>query len=458
MRKATVQNESGFAMVVAIVLMGLMLGLGIATLGLVDSESGRTREQRVRESTLQLDEGVLYAQSLVMSTKWPSEVNPYPTSCTSAGALDSRCPNAATLAGAAAGANFKNVDQLAGATWKTKVRDNGGPLAAAYNPLQADLAQTSVISGVTKTCPGPCTYDFNGDNQVWVQSQSTLRDGGPANPHFKSRNVVARLRLEQLTENIPETGVTAGALSISNSGSHGGTPMIDVQGADVLVRCPDLTSVACVNAKDGQVVPPAKAATVGNFMSAAQLARFKQRAITDGNYFPGCPTPDASGKIDLSGKVVWVEGCLNPPNLTSNAKTVACTPPAGLDPDCVNSNTAPGMLIWHCARADFQGGFTFHGILYMANNSDGTCPATLGARGDGKCVGSSVDDTRDVFTSNGGFGVWGAIAVDGSACMKVGSNGLQVKFDPNVFNSAQSYGTVGLVQNTWRELPPKAIS
>lgn len=453
MRLSTLQEERGFAMVVAIVLMALMLGLGIAALGLADSESSRTREQRVRESSLQLDEGVLYAQSLVMSTKWPSALNPYPAACSSAGALDARCPNAATLAGAS-GTNFANVDQSSGATWITKVRDNGGPLAAAYNPLQADLAQTTG----TKTCPGPCTYDFNGDNQVWVQAQSTLRDGSAAKPHFKSRNVVARLRLEQLTENIPETGVTAGALSVTNSGNHGGTPIIDVSGADVLVRCPDLTSTDCVDAKDGQVVPAPKAAAVGNFMNAAQLARFRQRAITDGRYFAGCPTADASGKIDLSGKVVWVEGCLNPPNLTSSAKTVTCSPPAGMDPDCINTNASSGLLIWHCARADFSGGFTFHGILYMANNSDGTCPVSMPTRGDGKCVGSNVDDTRDVFTSNGGFAVWGALAVDGSACMKVGSNGLQVKFDPNVFSSAQSYGTVGLVQNTWRELAPKAVS
>ena len=31
------------------------------------------------------------------------------------------------------------------------------------------------------------------------------------------------------------------------------------------------------------------------------------------------------------------------------------------------------MLIWHCGRVDFQGSFTFVGILYNANNSDGTC-------------------------------------------------------------------------------------
>jgi len=61
-----------------------------------------------------------------------------------------------------------------------------------------------------------------------------------------------------------------------------------------------------------------------------------------------------------------------------------------------------------------------------------------------------------VLTTSGGFAVWGSLAVDGYGCLKVGSNGLQVRFDANVFDSASSYGTVGLVQNTWRELAPKA--
>jgi Tfp pilus assembly protein PilX len=439
----TLKEERGFAMVTAIVLMALMFGLGLAALRAVESNSHRSREQRVRESTLALDEGVLYAQSLVLATKWANALNPYPATCESGGAASDKCPNAATLAGSA-NANFANVDQLANSTWKTKVRDNGGALKNAYDPLQADLAQTTSGLG---TCAAPCTFDFNRDNEIWVQAQSTVRG--------KKRNVVARMRLEQITENLPETGVTAGALSVTNNGNHGGTPIIDASGSTVLVRCPNTGTSTCVDAKAGQIVPTPQAATVPNLMSASQIARFKQRAITDGRYYPGCPTKNANNNYDFSGKVVFIEGCTNPPNLTNQVQTVACNPPDGMAKACTNVDDEPGLVIWHCGRADMAGGYTHRGILYMVNNSDGTCAAGLGARGDGKCVGQNVDDTRDVLTTSGGFAVWGSLAVDGNGCMKIGSNGLQVRFDANVFDSAQSYGTVGLVQNTWRELRPQ---
>ncbi len=194
-------------------------------------------------------------------------------------------------------------------------------------------------------------------------------------------------------------------------------------------------------------------------MTPEQIARFKARAITDGRYYAGCPTKDASNKFNLSGQVVFIEGCSNPPNLTNQVTDPRLRPARGHWPTSARTpTTEPGLIIWHCGRADFAGGFTHRGVLYLANDSDGTCAAAGApvARGDGKCVGQNVDDSRDVLTTSGGFSVWGALAVDGQGCMKVGSNGLQVRFDGNAFDAAKSYGTVGLVQNTWRELAPKA--
>ena len=457
-----VADERGWVLVSATILTLIMLSIGLVAAGLIDNTNRRVREQRERETSLNVDEGVLYAQSLVMQTSWPSSsgVNPvtgqnqyYPPTCTTADSANTHCPNAASLAAANAGgantAAFSNVDAKANVTWTTKVRDNGGDLATSFDPLKADNAQL----GCAKPTGFPsnaCTYDANGDRELWVQSQAVVRG--------KPRNVVARLRLEQLGESIPQTAVVAGAVSITNSGNHGGTPIIDASGSQVIVRCADFADKTCANFEAGQIIPnsPVSDATKDPLMSAEQLQRFRQRAIMDGKYFPGCPT----SPYDLSGKVVWVEGCTSPPNLTSKVPTTPCGPtmPPGLDPDCSNTATSPGLLIWHCGLADMAGGWTYRGLLYVANNSDGTCPASLPARGTTPptCTQQPATSPEDAITTNGGFGVWGAVAVDGNACLKLGSNGVQVSYDASVFGAVQSYGTVGLVQNTWRELDPRA--
>jgi hypothetical protein len=451
-------GQEGYVLVSAIVLATIMVSIGLVLAGLIDNGTHRTREDRERESALLVDEGVLYAQSLVMQTAWPTGPTTdaatgrpqyYPAKCdsTTASGTDFRCPNPQTLAAAnsssPASAAFSNVDVLKNVTWATKVRDNGGDLAKSYDPANADKAQTGCFAF------GPCTYDANRDRELWVQSQTYVRG--------KPRNVVAKLRLEQLAESIPQTAVVSGALSITNNGNHGGTPIIDAKDSQVVVRCADPTESDCANFEAGQIKPgtPISDSIAPNMMSPEQLQRFKQRAIMDRKYFPGCPTDP----YDLSGKVVWVEGCTNPPNLTSKVPTTPCpTAPTGLDKDCVNSESNPGLLIWHCGQADMSGGWTYRGVLYIVNNSDGTCqPPVNQVRGNGTCSKQPNATPEDAITTNGGFGVWGSVAVDGPACLKLGSNGIQVSYDKRVFDAVQSYGTVGLVQNTWRELAPKVF-
>ena len=94
-----------------------------------------------------------------------------------------------------------------------------------------------------------CTYDANKDRELWVQSQAIVRG--------KPRNVVARLRLEQLSESVPRSAVTSGAVKITNNGNHGGTPIIDATGSQVIVRCSDPSSTSCADFQPGQIKPGA---------------------------------------------------------------------------------------------------------------------------------------------------------------------------------------------------------
>ena len=135
----------------------------------------------------------------------------------------------------------------------------------------------------------------------------------------KPRNVVARLRLEQLSESVPQTAVVAGALSITNNGNHGGTPIIDATGSQVDRPLPDPDGLELRELPEPARSRPARRKSDADepdpdgrrAAPALQAARDHGRQL-----LLGLPGENGQG-YDLSGKVVWVEGCTSPPNLTS---------------------------------------------------------------------------------------------------------------------------------------------
>lgn len=427
MRRAA--GERGSTVVTAIILLGLMMMMGLATAALVDGQQEESTRERARESALNLNEGVLYAQAFVLARNWPSGTGTvaFPMTCGSNAATTTYCPNRDTLAAASsaagANANFTAVDFRDVAAWTTKVRDNGGTMGDFYYPEQADNAQPG--------CPVvPCTKDANGDRQLWVQVSTTVRN--------RPRSVVALLALEEFKEAFPTNAVTAGHVTVTNSGNHGGRALVDVTGSQIAVRC-DPAASACIDFNRDSHIQPRTFAQLPPTQTAAlsppQLARLKARAIADGRYFETCPPASAN----LAGEVVWVEQCNG--SYGSSLQSVSCPtgyPGLSRNGGCINTPAAPGILIWHKGTAQFTGNNTFVGLLHMANDSDGT---------------GGISGT--VFRTGGGFQVYGAVSVDGAGGLEVGSAAVpNVKFYPNVFNALGSYGTAGLVQNTWRELEP----
>jgi len=438
MTRRSLQREDGWVLVSAIVLMAIMLSVGLSAYAFVDTGQKRSRESRERESSLSLAEGALFAQGFSLTKNWPNPSKPLGGDCSSAVALTATtnyCPNRDSLAKGSSGnpavAQFADTDFSANTTWTTSVRDNSGVLAAAYDPA---LADSTLVDPVKGACPQtPCRQDWNQDRQLWVQAKAIVR-GRP-------RNIVARLKLEQLRESVPQAGVVAGSLDVTNNGNK---LMLDGTGSSVVVRCTDVASDTCASyaASKGQITPaPVSAPSQPNFMTPAQLERFKARAVTDGTYFPAGTCP--ANAAQLTGAVVWVEQC-STSYASSGPYSTPCVVPSGMSSDCINPTTKPGLLIWHCGTFEMTAAQTFYGILYLVNNSDGTC-ANFPARSGG-CPAAKV------YSSNGGAGTLGALVADGGGCVEIGSNSLNLKFDANVFGSVNSYGTVGLVQNTWREL------
>jgi hypothetical protein len=233
----------------------------------------------------------------------------------------------------------------------------------------------------------------------------------------RPRNVVALLKREQFGEAIGSgNAVTAGSFETTNSGNKA---IIDATGSQVVVRC-TTTDGTCTDYAEnkGQVVPPTivRDAATPPAMTAAQRARFMAAAqsASPPAYYTSCPA-------SLTGTVVYIDVPATTTCTDSNNATY-------------NSAIEPGVLIMPRGMLSMKG--SFYGIIYLANEQNATGP---------------------VLTLQANSEVFGGVAVDGPGRLVAGQasgNRSTITFMPNAFTAAKTYGTTGLVQNTWRELPP----
>jgi Tfp pilus assembly protein PilX len=416
MRRPDLHDETGSVLVVAVVLMAAMLMLAISSYAFVDGQQRRALEQRRGETALNLAEAVLSTQGFALAQTWPGNATAgaaMPVTCSSA-TVQSLCPDPATLAAAnatvPAAANFTNVDASADVSWTTRIRDNGGQLSDSYTLAQADAAQsgTNVKSGTAYSCIAPCRWDANGDRKLWVQATTTVRN--------RSRSIVALLKREQFSETFAQSGVTAGSFETTNNGNK---TIIDAAGSQVVVRCTTAAATCTdyVSSKD-QVLPATivRDAATPPAMSAVQIARFKAAAqsASPSTYYTSCPS-------SLAGTVVYIDV----------ANATACS---DANNATYNSAADPGIVIMPRGTLSMKG--TLYGLVYMANGQNSSAA---------------------VLTMQANSEVLGGVAIDGPGRLVVGqSSGNQptIKYEPNAFSSLATFGTTGLVQNTWRELLP----
>ena len=421
MRRHEPHDERGWLLVTSMMVLTTMLTIALLSFGLVDRGQQHSHDQRQRESALNLAEGVLYSQGFALAQKWPGNAvagASVPASCTQvapAAAFAEFCPTPSTLAGAqgsAATANFANTDSLSNVAWTTRIRDNGGPnLAGSYVAgAAADATQsgTNVKNGQSYTCPGPCRWDANGDRQLWVQARAVAQD--------KARNIVALLKREQFDEPFPRNGLTAGSLGTQNSGNK---TIINATGSQVVVRCTTTTSECTdYNAAKIQVLPTTivRDPSTPPAMTPHQIERFKAvaQSASPSTYYTSCPS-------SYAGTVVVID---------VPAATHCNEPGGGV---VYNTAAEPGIVIMPRGTMYMQS--VFHGLLYMANQQ-GSSGTVL-----------HLGDNSEIF---------GGAAIDGAGGLLAGQASGQkatITYVANPFNLLASYGTTGLVQNTWRELP-----
>lgn len=425
--RARLGDEGGWALVTAMVMLTLMLSLGLAAFAYVDTEQREAGTKRVRESAFNLSEGVLNTQAFVVARNWPDTAAGAPRVCTSTGAADARCPDAARVAQSYGGGDYATAS-----AWVVSVRDNGADLAttpatverdstAFYDPSDDDDLDTTDSDddvadplddvGDVGTDAQPA-WDANGDGRIWVRSQATVQG--------RRRSLVALVRVDQVQERFPRHTITAGRFSTTNRGNK---QIVDLKGPSaqpgpLAVRC-DAAVEGCLGYdRDKGQVSPDDSSTVlpgysdgGRTLTPAALRRLKDRALANGTAYAGCPS-------NPSGDIVYVV-------------RGDCSYNSSVSGPCCNTLERPGVFIVENGTLSLGGNLQFYGVIYLAN--------AQGSAG-------------DLLTTGGTSLINGAVAIDGQGGFAAGSSGLNVTYDERVFGLVKSYPTGGVVAGSFREI------
>jgi Tfp pilus assembly protein PilX len=463
--RLAIADESGWALVVAMSVMIIMLGVGLAIAATADTQINAAGKDRVRESALNLAEGALTAQQYRLPYDWPSSQNQYPSQCPNPlNASDSRCPNSAALLGAAGlftkdtngGAEFTNGSP----TWVTRVRDDDVKYPGA--------GWNDYTTGTNSNA----RYDANGDNRMWVRADGWIgRCASPpvATATCKRRALVGLVNLETFQESFPSNVLTTGGFTITPNSKN--QTYVCVYGTDpttgncatgaatpsqVVVRCTPVPGVdgtskgLCEGYTSGQIVPDivtSGGVTVKPAMDTNELGRFIKTAQLAGTY---CRAGTPAGAIanfctgdcpDLSkapaGSYVVIDATL---------PTTTCSYTG-------NDTYNIAMLIMTDGMLKLGGGTIFNGLIYHTHGCSPTFPSPNDVTG---CPASLVPGTaaNPQVDIEGTAHVNGGIAVDGMGFTVLGSSSAgALSFNPNAVPPLVTFGAAGLVQSTWRELP-----
>jgi hypothetical protein len=392
--RARLADESGVAIVVAVFVALLMLGMGIALLAVSDQQTRLTGQERLRISTLNLAEAAMNAQANLLSASWPETPDKAFTPCTQT-STSVKCPEAGNLLRGFGG--NKDFGNDAPVSWNLSVRDNG--LGAFYDDAATASQPAWDQAGPNGAAP---------DGIMWLRAQAQIRG--------EKRTIVTLIRATPVNRVFPRGVLTAGHF---HTGNNGNKQLVDTgAGPGLLARCDPGPSGPgrgnpCLDYQvtKGQVYPNSWTSdpSIGDAMTGSEIDLLRNRAKAMNTYYSTCPATIPNSPL------VFVEGG----ECQINSNTV------------INSAAAPGLLVIFIGTLLMTGGARFHGLVYLPNVNDAT--GTL-------------------VTVSGGSTVAGAIVVDGPGGVSVDGNGLVVSYDSNVFNLITTTQTINVIANSWREL------
>ncbi|HEX4188680.1 MAG TPA: hypothetical protein VHY83_12350 [Solirubrobacteraceae bacterium] len=408
------RNEEGFALITAIVLLTVILGLGLGLLLLTDNQQKAAGREQASETAFNIAEAALNAQIGQVSRSWPGSEKGQPfekTGCTAANSTATNgCPAAGSMNVGYPIANAAkcpaSVQDAWGSAstneWTTYVRDDEpGKNVAFFNSAEEK---------------GQLGYDFNKDNKLWVRSIGISQ--------CRVVSLAALVSRQEIALNFPRAVMSANWFTTGNNGKgkeiivEGEAKESGVPG-EIFMRCEGFSKVEeCEKYREGQighakVNPPPGAPSPT--LSATQLAAFRQSAEAENTYYAAGTCP--AGNAVPSGKPVFVQG---PCDLSAGAQTV------------INSQEKPGFLIIANGTLTLGGGSEFWGTVYAVNEQASSAAIVK--------VGGSAN-------------LRGEIVVDGNGGIEAGENhNRNVEYDPRSAAEEKIYAGATPTRNSFRVL------
>jgi type II secretory pathway pseudopilin PulG len=403
------REEQGFALVTAIILLTVMMGLGLALTVFSDNQQKASTREQASESGFNVSEAALNAQVGQISRLWPGEEElKLPESCNAASPTTSSCPDPGSLKVA-----YPNISPVA-CPGGAPTEAWGAPLTNQWTTYVRDNKEFSSIfnSATEKTQP---TWDANGDGKVWIRSVGVVQC------HVV---VLTTLVTEQLLAlNFPKNASTSSWFKVTDSGKKvlvntAGVPPVGEYG-EISTRCTGVPLAECEQwlPEKEQINPYKKApAAPPQTMSSAQLAALKAQAQATGTFHSAATGNCPSSTSEMNGLPAYVEGC-------GELK---------ISGGVGNSATKPGFFVLADGTLELNGNAEFFGIIYARNPTNLNSPVV------------SLGGTAQII---------GAINVDGNGGIEFGSSKANLIYEPRAIRELKVYSGAVPTRNTFRVLP-----
>lgn len=426
MRRAA--GEEGFAVIAAVVLLTVIMGLGLGLLLFSDSQQKAATHEQASEAAFNVAEAALNAQIGQLAHEWPTVEKPImPERCTASTTETNGCPSAADL----------KLDPNTGSTTCSGTDAWGSPMSNQWTTyVRQDLNESGPFSS-TEEKKAPL-YAASETGALWVRAVGVVQCHA-----VTVISLVTRLRVEL---EFPKDAIAGNWFEVTNSGNK---VIVNRQGyaaqpGPVSMRCESPPAKGCEvyqpeeKNKVSQVSPsitedPKNPAAT---LTSAQLATLKAEAQAYGTFYSSgkCPTSmtELEGKsLSKSSRApVYIEGC---GALTISANGEAnCQEKEGKGPE------SPGFLVLANGTLTLSGTSKYCGVIY-APNLENLKTAVV------KLQGNTV--------------VVGGIEVDGPGGIEFGSSGekggsaANLVFDPFAVDNLTISAGAASTRNSFRILP-----